>query len=347
MRRRNTGHDRQRRRVVSRAFSTLFWLLVASAEAGAALPEGQETFDLESGRRLFLVYCAECHGEKGDGYGMRQDISYARPRSFQSARFKLSTTENGVPTDEDLFRTISRGMAGSGMPGWNQLSEVEIRSLVLFVRKLGTDALREHLDAEIAAGRLTPAVAEEVFVSRTVPGPPVEVPPEPQADAASLAQGRELYREACAACHGDDGSPPFGAVHVDFDGNRLPATSLRTGMFKGGGEGEQLYVRIREGMGGTAMPGYEDTYSPSDIWHVVHWVQELSRRGGDASPAAVVPTPAETTAAIVTAAATDARAAISEPPAESRRTRWLTLVAGIAAAGLALLLLALAIGSAR
>ena len=326
---------------------TLLWLLLSATPTAAALAEGQETADVETGRRLFLVYCAECHGESGDGYGMRQDVSYARPRSFQSARFKLSTTQNRVPSDQDLFRTISRGMPGSGMPNWSHLPEAQIRSLVRFVRKLGCDALRKHLDAEVAAGRRTAAEADAIFESRTVPGPPVEIPPEPPTDSGSLARGRELYRNACAACHGENGSPPFGAVHVDFDGNRLPATSLRTGAFKGGGEGEQLYVRILKGMDGTAMPAYEGAYSPNDIWHLVHWVQELATGRHDAPPAAVAPLLAEATTASAPLPIADVGTAAAEQPPETVRNGWLTLLAGIAAAALALLLLALAIGSAR
>jgi len=326
-----------------RASGTLCWLLLSGSAVGA-LAASAETPDVETGRRLFLVYCAECHGERGDGYGMRQDISYARPRSFQSARFKLSTTENRVPSDQDLFRTIARGMPGSGMPNWSHLPEAQIRSLALYVRKLGADALRADLDAEVAAGRRSAAEADAIFRSRTVPGPPIQVPPEPPADEASLARGRELYREACAACHGENGSPAFGAVHVDFDGNRLPATSLRSAMFKGGDEGEQLYVRILEGMDGTAMPGYRDAYSTTDIWHLVHWVQELATRGDDppsASPATMEPS----TLAATPPPFPDPE--IAQEPAEGGRSGWLTIVAAVTAAGLALLLLALAVGSAR
>jgi mono/diheme cytochrome c family protein len=241
------------------------------------------------------------------------------------------------------------------MPNWAHLPAAQIQSLVLYVRKLGVDAVRRELDADIAAGQRSRTEADAILAARTVPGPPVAVPPEPPADAASLVRGRVLYVEACAACHGEHGSPPFGAVHVDFDGNRLPATSLRAGMFKGGSEGEQLYVRILKGMDGTAMPAYEDVYSPTDVWHLVHHVLELATRSNEASLAAPDPVP---TAASSTGTPTAAPARDSAPRTSPRGgdetdqevrllDRWLTVVAVLAGVALLALLLALAIGSAR
>jgi hypothetical protein len=40
------------------------------------------------------------------------------------ARYRLVSTWEGVPTDEDLYRTISRGMPGSAMPSWAHLPEI-------------------------------------------------------------------------------------------------------------------------------------------------------------------------------------------------------------------------------
>ncbi|HVS14751.1 MAG TPA: c-type cytochrome [Thermoanaerobaculia bacterium] len=309
----------------------------------------------ELGRQVFQRYCAECHGATGDGYGLRQDISYARPRSFQSARFKLATTDNGVPSDQDLIRTISRGMPGSGMPNWSHLSAAELAAVAEHVRAIGVEAMRAGLERGVTEGRLGRDEADRILAARTTPGRAVEVPAEPAVSEADLRRGRELYLEACAACHGERGATPFGILTTDFDGNRLPPTSLRHGVFKGGAESEQIYVRILEGMDGTAMPGYEGVYGPEDLWRLVHYVQSLSAPGGspvDPPEADAEPATATTAAGSGSEATSTAPWAASEMAAmpgddAPRGGRWLVLLVALAAIGLAGLLLALGLGSAR
>jgi len=73
---------------------------------------------LARGKELFAKQCAICHGEAGDGAGQFAYLMNPGPRNFQQGNFKLATTQNQIPTDEDLLRTISRGMPGSAMPPW-------------------------------------------------------------------------------------------------------------------------------------------------------------------------------------------------------------------------------------
>ena len=75
------------------------------------------------GRKTFEKECAACHGSAGNGEGDAAYLLYPRPRDFTSGQFRIISTWDGVPTDEDLFRTISRGMPGSAMPSWAHLSE--------------------------------------------------------------------------------------------------------------------------------------------------------------------------------------------------------------------------------
>jgi cytochrome c oxidase cbb3-type subunit I/II len=322
------------------------WTQVAATPASDADDQRREL-----GREVFRLYCAECHGATGDGYGLRQDISYARPRSFQSARFKLATTENGVPSDRDLIRTIARGMPGSGMPNWSHLSDDELAAVAEHVRAIGVEAMSAALARDVEGGRFSREQADRMLAVRTVPGPPVEVPPEPPASEAGLRRGRELYLEACAACHGERGATPFGLVMADFDGNRLPPTSLRHGVFKGGAEGDQLYVRLSNGMDGTAMPGYRGVYGPEDLWHLVHYVQSLSLPGGSpVDPPGTAQGPAVGTASTLPGTAPPAPSEASSAQSgdgEPEGGRWLALVVAAAALCLVGLLLALGLGSAR
>lgn len=84
----------------------------------------------DRGTVLFGKYCALCHGENGDGAGKFAYLMNPRPRNFRQGDFKLVTTVNQVPSDDDLLRTISRGMPGSAMPPWGHLPEADLRALV-------------------------------------------------------------------------------------------------------------------------------------------------------------------------------------------------------------------------
>jgi len=86
--------------------------------------------DLERAKKLFLTNCATCHGETGDGKGTTQ---LDRPaRSFQDGGFSFGNTP------EALFKTISTGIPGSPMAGFDSsLSEEERRLLADYVVTLG------------------------------------------------------------------------------------------------------------------------------------------------------------------------------------------------------------------
>ena len=73
----------------------------------------------ESGKALYLKYCAQCHGENGDGEGYAAPHLRPRPRNFTTGKFKVRTTPNGaLPTHQDLVNIIRRGMPYTSMPAW-------------------------------------------------------------------------------------------------------------------------------------------------------------------------------------------------------------------------------------
>ena len=106
------------------------------------------------GQELYTKYCALCHGDTGDGGGKFAYLMNPRPRNFQDGNFKLSTTQNQIPTDEDLFRTISNGMPGSAMPPWGHLPNSDIDALVTYVRQIHVEATREMLTDWIREGMI-------------------------------------------------------------------------------------------------------------------------------------------------------------------------------------------------
>ncbi len=79
---------------------------------------------------LFVANCAQCHGEKGDGEGVTQLDRKAR--SFLDGGFSYGNTPDA------LFRSITHGIPGTPMPGFEKpLSEAQRRELAAYVIALG------------------------------------------------------------------------------------------------------------------------------------------------------------------------------------------------------------------
>lgn len=229
------------------------------------------------GRELFLNQCSICHGEQGDGQGKFAYLMNPRPRNFKRGKFKLSTTQNLIPTDQDLMRTIQRGMPGSAMPPWDHLLLADLKALVRYIRHIHKTETQRRLQEQVSAGRIAADQVAEFLALETEPGAPLSFPPEPLFDNLRWFNGRRLYLEACAACHGAAGEPVPEAVKFDEDGYPVPPRSFVKGIFKGGNESHQLYARIVKGMAGTPMPAFEGSYSDDDLCDLIKYVQSLSQ----------------------------------------------------------------------
>ena len=83
------------------------------------------------GRGLFLSHCALCHGENGDGRGMRREGLSASPRDFTNRTWQQSTSPRHV------FFAIREGIQGTPMPGWKSLTVDDAWDLTTHVLSLG------------------------------------------------------------------------------------------------------------------------------------------------------------------------------------------------------------------
>jgi mono/diheme cytochrome c family protein len=228
-------------------------------DAGASKP----TPDLlRLGRDLYRKQCAACHGADGRGEGEAAWMLYPKPRDFVAARYALVSTWERVPTDEDLFATISRGMPGSAMPSWEHLPEQTRWALVAHVKSLAEQAWE------------IPPPSGPVPEGRT-PAGVIEIPPEPPYDAAARARARELFADACAGCHGPAGKGDGAEQQFDDKGYPTRPRDLTLGVFKGSPDPASVYRRIVAGMPGTPMPMSDWSYG-TDAWHLTHFVLSLS-----------------------------------------------------------------------
>jgi high-affinity iron transporter len=95
---------------------------VAVPEATLASPEARS-----EGRTLFLRHCALCHGEAADGRGERRAALSTPAVDFTSRRWR------GGADPRRAFEAIREGVRGTAMPGWRQLSDEEVWSLVAYL----------------------------------------------------------------------------------------------------------------------------------------------------------------------------------------------------------------------
>ena len=240
------------------------WLLSAAGPAGWSVSKGSAASPdlLALGKRVYEKQCGACHGVDGRGDGEAAYLLYPKPRDLSEGKFGLVSAWERVPTDEDLFRTISRGMPGSAMPSWGHLPEAERWGLVHYVKSLAKSSWSVPPPADPKS---------EGGMGRGV----IRVPPEPPFTPEARARALELYADACASCHGKTGRGDGAEDQKDDKGYPTRPRDLTLGVFKGSPEPAQLYRRIVAGMPGTPMPMSDWAYG-ADAWHLTHLIRSWS-----------------------------------------------------------------------
>ncbi|WP_455367022.1 cbb3-type cytochrome c oxidase subunit I, partial [Kaarinaea lacus] len=207
--------------------------------AGAALLlQGQEHEKvLALGKQVYQRRCIGCHGEEGDGKGSAAKFLKIKPRDFTSGLFKFRSTAGGpnsLPTDEDLFITISHGLWGTAMPAWYVISAEKRIAVIQYIKTFSDRWQQEK------------------------PGKVIDIPVETSITVKSLANGKKNYEIICSLCHGTDGkgNGPSAASLEDSWGHSLtPANfTLPAGVFGGvklGHDSKHIFKTIMTGVGGT------------------------------------------------------------------------------------------------
>ena len=217
---------------------------------------------LDVGKKTFEKECVACHGAAGNGEGDAAYLLYPRPRDFTSGQFRIISTWDNAPTDDDLFQTISRGMPGSAMPSWAHLPEQTRWGLVHYVKSFAKRPIVVNAAKEPdkfgsgGAGR-------------------INVPLEPPYDDAAKARAAELFAKGCAPCHGATARGDGAQKQIDSKGYPTRPRDLTLGVYKGSPESQEVYRRIVGGLPGSPMPqnGY---LQGADGWALTHMVRGLS-----------------------------------------------------------------------
>ena len=210
------------------------------------------------GRRVFEMNCASCHGPKGGGNGFCADFLTPRPRNFTAGVFRFKTTPgSALPTDADLFRTVSLGLRGTPMPPWKfLLPEGDRWAVVAYVKTLVPEFDNQKAGTPVNLG--------------SAPG---------QITADRVKQGGQLYMDAgCNKCHGDEGygdGESADTLH-DYENRPIhPRNFHKAFEFKRGHTLNDIALTIATGNNGTPMPSFQDSLEPDQIWDVAAYVMGL------------------------------------------------------------------------
>ncbi len=272
----NSGQARGRwLRIVPLAGAAL--LLLARPGTAAQRNDGppsQLDVLVAQGKHIYDRYCVGCHGEKGDGKGPAARLLIIKPRDFTKGVFKFRSTPSGtLPTDEDLYKIITRGVYRTSMPDWGLVPERDRLAVIQYIKTFYPEWKAQ------------------------APGKPVFIPEPPGTLGApeSVARGKELYKLLeCNACHGESGrgdGPSAATLDSDAWGNKQKPFDFTQGRLKSGPSPKDIYRTFMTGVGGTAMPSYADIFGEpdgenikeGDAWNLVSYVLSLRTPtpGGD------------------------------------------------------------------
>ena len=229
--------------------------------ASQQLSERDRQTLIGKGKQVYERRCIGCHGVNGDGRGPAARFFNIKPRDFTSGIFKFRSTSGGantLPSDQDLFITISHGLWGTPMPPWYKISSEDRLAVIQYIKTFSDRWQKESIN------------------------PPIDIPMEPPVTAASIANGKKSFQSICSLCHGNSGygDGPAAASLTDTWGHKVTPANFTLpagtpGGVKLGHDGTHIFKTIMTGVGGTPMPSFAESFTSSQVWDIVHYVQSL------------------------------------------------------------------------
>jgi mono/diheme cytochrome c family protein len=104
--------------------------LLGSGPASAK-PLPNDAGSIKRGASIYAQNCSSCHGLSGRGEGPVARSYNPPPTDFTRGEFRHGKTDN------DLVKSITIGVPGTGMSGWKgKLSDAEIAAVAAYIRSL-------------------------------------------------------------------------------------------------------------------------------------------------------------------------------------------------------------------
>ena len=200
---------------------------------------------LALGRSIYQANCVACHGEDGTGRVLgAADFSDLRVMSSRAPR--------------DFYLTLTQGRGS--MPAWQgRLSQDERWAVIDYLRTFTFDTgiLGEPEPEALATDGATETTCDPALLAETNPFA--------WEDDATIASGREIYSQACAACHGADGS---GAIPGSPD--------FTTAAYQSALRQEPGQALCLVALGRGSMPGWRETLSGDQMWQALTFLGSLA-----------------------------------------------------------------------
>jgi cytochrome c oxidase cbb3-type subunit 2 len=247
-------------------------------EAGLRSALARAGAELDLGRKTYERYCIGCHGPKGDGKGPAAIFLSPKPRDFTAGTFKFASVPAGQnPRDEDLLRTITRGLRGTAMPSFRFVPEEERRAVIQYIKSFAPERWSEPPGALIARGR--------------DPYDPSRDDARPLSEA--IEKGRIAYhKNNCWQCHPsylgekefrallgrpERPEPEKSMLTEDIWGDFIPAPDFARDPLRASWNAEEIYATITAGIGGVAMPTMAAIDS-DERWQIAYFIQSLTEK---------------------------------------------------------------------
>jgi cytochrome c oxidase cbb3-type subunit 2 len=253
------GHNMMRRGMMGEMRQLMQWIGGQEVVVDLSVPHPPENFRVvREGKHIYEERCAVCHGEKGDGKGRRANELITKPFDFTSGTYKFRSTPSGsLPTDEDIYSTISRGIRGTGMLPWFDLSKSEKWAVTYYIKTFSERFTDEKPDPQV--------IIPSLRVSR----------------AELIDRGMQVYEQAkCWECHGRQGrgDGPKSVELKDDWGRLIRPRDFTNEPFKRGVSVNDIFLTIATGLDGTPMASYGDSLPTEDILTLATYIKSLARQ---------------------------------------------------------------------
>lgn len=209
----------------------------ATTRSSLPFPDGL-VGNFRLGKTLYQTNCQPCHGREGEGNGPRAHISVNPPKSFGEPTLKSNWSR------PHLYDAIAKGTEGTAMSAWASiLSSQDIADVAEYL--YATFAVQDD-NTEVAAN---PVVPTEVAV----------------APIGSSGDGRTIFLNRCANCHGADGRGKSQAARYLNPSPRDLTTLGRLNRL-------DILDAVRRGVKNTAMAGFAGKLSEEDLAAVSDYI---------------------------------------------------------------------------